>query len=149
MMNGALLFGFRPPIYDISKNLRAGPREWLIKEILMVKKMNGNTIRMSVHNDQEGGINDPRLPELADQLGLMFQWTTGTWVRKLSPWTLDIPSIPAYVKENRNHPSIVMYQLTNHPNFYSYPEETIPFLEQVYNNIYPYDPLGLLHPHLI
>jgi hypothetical protein len=146
MMNGALLFGFRPPLHDISRQLRAGPKEWLAKEILMVKKMNGNTLRMSVHNDQEGGINDPRLAEIADQLGLMFQWTTGTWVRKLSPWTLDIESVPAYVKQVRNHPSIVMWQLTNHPNFKSFAEETVPFLEQVYGNIYPYDPSRLIAP---
>lgn len=146
MMNGALLFGFRPPLYDVSRNLRAGPKEWLVKEVLMVRKMNGNTLRMSVHNDQEGGINDPRLAEIADQLGLMFQWTTGTWVRKLSPWTLDIASLPQYVKQVRNHPSIVMWQPTNHPLFNSFEDEGKEFLEQVYHHIYPYDPSRLIAP---
>ena len=35
----------------------------------MVKRMNGNGLRMSVHDERMGGINDPRICELADQLG--------------------------------------------------------------------------------
>jgi hypothetical protein len=146
MMNGALLFGYKSPLDKISQWLKAGPEEWLVKEILMVKNMNGNTIRMSIHDQVEGGVNDPRLAEIGDQLGVMFQWTTSTWVRTGSPWLLDFEGLPKYVKQVRNHPSIVMWQPGNHPKFIDFDNETIPWYEKVYENIYPYDPSRLINP---
>jgi hypothetical protein len=146
MMNGALLFGFKSPLDKIAQWLRAGPEEWLVKEILMIRNMNANTIRMSIHNGMKGGVNDPRLAELGDQLGVMFQWTTGTWVRTGSPWLLDFEGLSKYVQQVRNHPSIVMWQPGNHPKFVDFETETIPWYEQVYNSIYPYDPSRLINP---
>jgi hypothetical protein len=146
MMNGALLFGFKSPLDKIAQWLRAGPEEWLVKEILMIRNMNANTIRMSIHNGMKGGVNDPRLAELGDQLGVMFQWTTGTWVRTGSPWLLDFEGLSKYVQQVRNHPSIVMWQPGNHPKFVDFDTETIPWYEQVYNSIYPYDPSRLINP---
>lgn len=146
MMNGALLFGFKSPLDKIAQWLRAGPEEWLVKEILMIKNMNANTIRMSIHNGMKGGVNDPRMAELGDQLGVMFQWTTGTWVRTGSPWLLDFDGLSKYVQQVRNHPSIVMWQPGNHPKFVDFETETIPWYEQVYNSIYPYDPSRLINP---
>ncbi len=126
--------------------LRAGPQEWLVKEILMIKNMNANTIRMSIHHGMKGGVNDPRLAEIGDQLGVMFQWTTGTWVRTASPWILDFEGLPKYVKQVRNHPSIVMWQPANHPKYVDFDTETIPWYEKVYVNIYPHDPSRLINP---
>jgi len=146
MMNGALLFGYKSPLDKIAQWLRAGPEEWLVKEILMIKNMNANTIRMSIHNGMKGGINDPRMAELGDQLGVMFQWTTGTWVRTGSPWLLDFEGLSKYVQQVRNHPSIVMWQPGNHPKFVDFETETIPWYEKVYNNIYPHDPSRLISP---
>ncbi|MCU0474390.1 MAG: hypothetical protein MUC93_13680 [Bacteroidales bacterium] len=146
MMNGALLFGYKSPLDKIALWLRAGPEEWLVKEILMIKNMNANTIRMSIHHGMKGGVNDPRMAELGDQLGVMFQWTTGTWVRTGSPWLLDFEGLPKYVKQVRNHPSIVMWQPGNHPKFIDFETETIPWYEKVYNNIYPHDPSRLISP---
>ncbi len=146
MMNGALLFGYKSPLDKISQWLKAGPEEWLVKEILMIKNMNGNTIRMSIHDQVEGSVNDPRLAEIGDQLGVMFQWTTGTWVRTGSPWLLDFEGLPKYVNQVRNHPSIVMWQPGNHPKFVDFDTEVIPWYEKVYKCIYPYDPSRLISP---
>ncbi|HKK61135.1 MAG TPA: hypothetical protein VJ951_01165, partial [Bacteroidales bacterium] len=146
MMNGALLFGYKSPLDKIAKWLRAGPEEWLVKEILMIRNMNANTIRMSIHHGMKGGVNDPRLAELGDQLGVMFQWTSGTWVRTGSPWLLDFEGLSKYVQQVRNHPSIVMWQPGNHPKFVDFESETIPWFDQVYNSIYPYDPSRLINP---
>ena len=146
MMNGALLFGYKSPLDKIAKWLRAGPEEWLVKEILMIKNMNANTIRMSIHHGMKGGVNDPRLAEIGDQLGVMFQWTTGTLVRTASPWLLDFEGLPKYVKQVRNHPSIVMWQPGNHPKFIDFETETIPWYQKVYENIYPHDPSRLISP---
>ena len=146
MMNGALLFGYKSPLDKISQWLKAGPEEWLVKEILMIKNMNGNTIRMSIHDQVEGSVNDPRLAEIGDQLGVMFQWTTGTWVRTGSPWLLDFEGLPKYVNQVRNHPSIVMWQPGNHPKFVDFDTEVIPWYEKVYESIYPYDPSRLISP---
>ncbi len=146
MMNGALLFGFKSPLDKIAQWLRAGPEEWLVKELLMTRNMNANTIRMSIHNGMKGGVNDPRLAELGDQLGVMFQWTTGTWVRTGSPWLLDFEGLSKYVQQVRNHPSIVMWQPGNHPKFVDFKTETMPWYEEVYDHIYPHDPSRLISP---
>lgn len=145
-MNGALLFGYKYPLEDIARTLRCGPDFWIIKQLMMVKRLNGNTIRMSIHHENTDGINDPRFAEYADQLGVMFQWSTGTWVRSGSPWQLKIDQLPAYVKQVRNHPSIVMWQPGNHPKFIDYANEGRDWMEQVYEAIFPHDPSRLICP---
>ena len=42
MLNGAQIMGFRGPIEKTAIWLRCPPVEWIVKELLMVKKMNGN-----------------------------------------------------------------------------------------------------------
>jgi hypothetical protein len=146
MMNGALLFGYRAPYDKIAQWLRCGPDEWLIKEMMMLKAMNGNTFRMSIHHGMKGGVNDPRIADYADQMGVMLQWTTGTWVRTGSPWLLKTDRLPIYVRQVRNHPSIVMWQPANHPKFVDFETETIPWFKEVYEHIYPHDPSRLINP---
>jgi hypothetical protein len=111
MMNGGLVFGFRSPLHRIAQWLRCPPDECLVRDILLVKRMNGNTVRMSQHDGPAGGVNDPRYAELGDQLGVMFQWGTTSWVRTDSPYLLDFESLPLYIRQVRNHPSIVMWQM--------------------------------------
>ena len=146
MMNGALLFAYKYPLEDIAKTLRCADEFWLVKEIEMIKRMNANTIRMSIHHGMNGGINDPRLAEIGDQLGVMFQWTTSTWVRTGSPWALDFKGLPKYVKQVRNHPSIIMWQVGNHPQYKGYEIDGLDWFTRVYQNIYPYDPSRLIIP---
>ncbi len=144
MMNGALLFAYKYPLEDIARTVRCGDDYWLVKEIMMMKRGNGNTLRMSVHHGSKGGINDPRLAEIGDQLGIMFQWTTGTWVRSGTPWIIDFEALPEYVKQVRNHPSIVMWQPGNHPKFQDFSEEGAAWMKKVYTGIYANDPSRLI-----
>jgi len=146
MMNGALLFGYKYPLEDIARTVRCAEPYWLVKEIEMIKRMNANTIRMSVHHGSKGGINDPRLAEIGDQMGVMFQWTTSTWVRTGSPWILDFKGLPKYVEQVRNHPSIVMWQVGNHPKYKGYEIDGLDWFKRVYDGIYPSDPSRFIVP---
>jgi hypothetical protein len=146
MMNGAMLFGYKAPLDKIAQWLRGGPDAEVMRELLMLKKLNGNSIRMSIHDGVDGASNDPRLAEYADQLGVMFQWTTGSWVRTGSPWNIDWEGLPQYIKQMRNHPSIVMWQIANHPKFNNFRTETYPWLKKLYNTIYDVDQSRLISP---
>ncbi len=146
MMNGALLFAYKYPLEDIARTLRCADDYWLVKEIMMMKRTNGNMFRMSVHHGMKGGINDPRLAEIGDQMGFMFQWSTGSWVRTGTPWIIDFDALAQYVKQVRNHPSIVMWQPGNHPKFKNFKEEATAFYQNIYQSIYPNDPSRLISP---
>jgi len=119
MLNGAQIFGFRPPLEKIAAWNRCGPLEWLAREILMIKKMNGNLMRVHVHawrrQTPARNINDPRLAELGDQMGIMFIWPTTAWIREGEVWGIDFEGYPKYIRQVRNHPSIVMWEASNHP----------------------------------
>ncbi len=60
----------------------------------------------------------------------------------------DFEGYPKYIKQVYNHPSIVMWEVTNHP----YPakpytiEESNAFYRKVYQTIYPVDPSRLISP---
>jgi len=146
MMNGALLFAYKYPLEDIARTVRSGDEYWLVKAIEMIKRMNANTIRMSIHHGMSGGVNDPRLAEIGDQLGVMFQWTTSTWVRTGSPWALDFEGLPLFVNQVRNHPSIIMWQVGNHPQFRGYEIDGLDWFTKVYESIYPNDPSRFIVP---
>ncbi len=117
LLLGGLLFGTRSPIEEQSKWLRCGTQAHLVRDILAVKALGGNTIRMSIHDGPCGGVNDPRLAEIGDQLGVLFQWSTNEWVRTSSPWQIDFDHLAADIRRVRNHPSIVIWQPANHPKF--------------------------------
>ncbi len=143
MLNGAQIFGYRPPIENVAKWSRCGPMEWLVKETAMIKKMNGTLMRIHVHqwahDPPARNINDPRLAEIGDQLGLMFIWATTGWTRS-EAWAVDFEGFEHYIKQVRNHPSIVIWEASNHPFHGLYDvEDSNLFVKKVYNSIYPYD----------
>ena len=146
MMNGGLVFGFRGPLHRIAQWLRCPPDEELVREILLVKRMNGNTLRMSQHDGPSAGVNDPRYAEIGDQLGVMFQWGTTAWIRTDSPYLLDFRGLPDYIRQVRNHPSIVMWQPANHPQFPGGPAEGLAWFGQVYETIWKEDRSRLIAP---
>jgi hypothetical protein len=146
MMNGGLIFGFRPPLERIAQWLRCPPEESLVREVLTLKRMNGNTLRMSHHDGPTGGVNDPRYAEIGDQLGVMFQWATPAWVRTDSPYLLDFEGLPRYLRQVRNHPSIVMWQPANHPKFTNGFEEGMLWFKKVYDTIAAEDLSRLIAP---
>ena len=143
MMNGALVFAMRPPLSDLARTQYCASDDWIMKDLLMIKRLNGNTARMSVHDSLTGFCNDLRYCEMADQIGLLFQWQTGTWVRSASPWQLDFEALPKYVRQVRNHPSIAMWQPANHPKFERIDEKRI-WGQRVFDTIFAVDPSRLI-----
>ncbi|MCK5207760.1 MAG: hypothetical protein KAQ79_07065, partial [Cyclobacteriaceae bacterium] len=99
-----------------------------------------------IHHGMSGGINDPRMAEIGDQLGVMFQWTTSTWIRTGTPWALDFEGLSKYVKQVRNHPSIIMWQVGNHPLFRGFESEGLDWMTRIYKSIYPHDPSRFIVP---
>jgi len=140
MMNGPLVFNQAYPLENVSKWMFSPPMSYWVENVLMVKKMNGNAIRMSVHDRTYAGINDRRLAEIGDQLGIMFLWQTPTWIRTHWPEDFDFEGLPKYVCALHNNPSIVIWQVGNHPTFH------MDWFEQVYNTIYEVDQSRLIAP---
>jgi hypothetical protein len=149
MLNGAQIMGFRSPIDKLVTWQRSAPLDWLIREILMIKNMNGNMMRIHVHAWENGGrnINDPRLAELGDQMGIMFIWGTPSWIRTGKGWgQIDFKGYPKYMRQVYNHPSIVMWEASNHPQRIQDRDvsESALFCETIYNTIYPVDSSRLI-----
>jgi len=143
MLNGAQIFGFRSPIDKLSKWARCAPKEWLVREIAQIRNMNGNLMRIHshawAHNPPARNINDPRLAEIGDQLGMMFIWATPSWTRG-EAWGIDFEGMPAYIKQVRNHPSIVMWEASNHPwDGLNTLRNSNRFCKKVYNTVYSVD----------
>jgi hypothetical protein len=149
LLKGAQTFGFRPPFENLVTWCRSAPIEWLARELLMIKNMNGNLLRIHDHGWQSPAINtnDPRIAELADQLGIMIIWATPAWIRTGKSWRqVDVEGYPKYMRQVYNHPSIVMWEATNHPQFLNFPGQSESDLacEVYYNMIYPLDPSRLI-----
>ena len=149
MLNGAQIMGYRGPIEDMIRKSRCASDEWVTKEILQIKKMNGNLLRVHVHNWEfpARGINDPRYAEYADQLGMMLLWCPTAWIRTGRGWgDIDFTNYPKYMKQVINHPSIVMWEAANHTqSFKGNPvSESNIYCEQVHNTIYPVDPSRII-----
>ena len=151
MLNGAQTFGCRMPADKVAMWNRTAPASELAKEILMIKKMNGNMLRVHVHTEKykADGTNDPRIAEMCDQLGMMLVWQTPAWIRNGSFWNVDFEGYAKYIRQVFNAPSIVMWEITNHPwpagKFYTV-DETNRIFEKVHNTIYPVDRSRLISP---
>lgn len=145
MLNGALLFGFRAPIANLTKDLYCPQSQEIVKDIMMIKRMNGNSIRMSVHAGYYGGTNDARYAEVADQLGLMLIWTTSEFIRERSPWTVDFEGLQEDIKLLRNRPSIVNWQPGNHV-WYANVETALDWYDEIYETIMSVDSSRLINP---
>ena len=77
-------------------------------------------IRRDIHvhseSDVAEGLNDARLAEYADQLGLFLIWQTSAWIREGEVWNIDMANYPLYMRQVYNHPSIAMWEGGNHPS---------------------------------
>jgi hypothetical protein len=149
MLNGAQTFGFRSPIETMMRDQRNAPAYWVAKEIMQIKRMNGNLLRTHVHAWEfpARGTNDPRYPEYADQLGLMIVWCPTSWIRTGRGWRdIDFESYPYNMRQVRNHPSIVMWEAANHTQSFkgNPPSESNRYVESVYEMMWPEDPSRLI-----
>lgn len=145
LLRAPLLFGARPPLDKIAAWEKCPPAEYYVQEMLMVQKMNGNGIRMSVHDRRIGGINDPRICEIADQMGIMLVWQTTTWLRITCASNLNFAELAACIKQVRNHCSIVIWQPTNHPSWKNW-DVTMRVYQMIYDTITALDTSRLISP---
>ncbi len=149
LLGGAQTMGFRMPIENIVKWNRCPPAEILADELLACSKL-GNTLRIHAHS---GGtyaysVNDPRVAEMADQLGVMLIWPTSSWIREGEWGGIDFEGYPKYINQVFNHPSIVLWEGSNHPNKFngkplSYSNR---FITKIYRTISSTDSSRLISP---
>lgn len=150
MLNGAQIMGNRYPIETIAKTNRCVPDETVVQDLLMIKKMNGNMLRIHIHAEKDtiDGINDPRYAEFADQLGVYLLWQTAGWIREGEAWNVDFDGYPKFMKQVYNHPSIVMWEASNHPNRFKKHDisDSNDYMERIYHTISSADTSRLISP---
>lgn len=150
MLNGAQIMGYRMPVDKLAKWNLCPPDSVLAEEIMMIKNMNGNLLRVHIHSEmyKPNGVNDPRIAEMCDQLGIMSIWQTPAWIRTGGWWNVDFEGYPKYMKQVYNHPSIVMWEVTNHPwaaSPYTV-QQSNAFYKKVFETVYPVDQSRLISP---
>ena len=150
MLNGSQIMGLRTPIETISKNNRCVSANKVAEDLLLIKKMGANMLRMHVHaeKDTTDGINDPRYAEMADQMGIYLIWQTAGWMREGEAWNVDFDGYPKYMKQVYNHPSIVMWEASNHPNRFKTHNtfDTDNYISKLYHVISSADKSRLISP---
>lgn len=150
MLNGAQNFGHRLPIESIAKYIRCATDEHIMRDFMMIEHLGANMLRIHIHAEQNvsEGVNDPRYAEYADQLGFYLLWQSAGWIREGNAWNVDIEHFPSYMKRVYNHPSIVMWEASNHPNrFKLYPfSETEDYFNSIISTIVATDTSRLISP---
>ena len=119
VLGGGQIFGYRLPLETVARTVYCPEPAQLMRELLMAKRL-GNLLRIHVHARTLApeGTNDPRIARWADQMGLYLIWQTPAWTREGEGWNVDIAHYPVYMREVYNHPSIVMWEAGNHPNWF-------------------------------
>ncbi len=114
ILNGALIMQFLPPFDEVPVNHNCPTDEQIAMQALMLKKMNGNFMRLHMLGY---GSNDPRFARICDRLGIMLIWITrfidsleslvweGEWTEK--------DAFRQQLKDVINYPSIIMYEGSN------------------------------------
>lgn len=150
MLNGAQIMGNRYPIETVAKTNRCVQDETIAQDLLMIKKMNANMLRIHVHAEKDtiDGINDPRYAEFADQLGVYLLWQTAGWIREGEAWNVDFEGYPKFMKQVYNHPSIVMWEASNHPNRFKKHgiSDSNDYMDRIYSTISSADTSRLISP---
>jgi hypothetical protein len=102
----------------MAKTIRCATDEMVMRDMMMAESLGGNLLRVHVHTEKDisDGINDPRYAEYADQMGLYLIWQSAGWLREGEAWNVEIEDWPLYMKQVYNHPSIVLWEASNHPN---------------------------------
>jgi len=77
---------------------------------------------------------------------VMLIWGTTAWIRSGEPFNIDFEGYPKYMRQVRNHPSIVMWEASNHPNRFKDHDIDIThrWVKKVYDTIYSVDPSRII-----
>lgn len=149
MLDGAQIMGFSAPVETVSKSAECHSPEKIMHNLLLIKEM-GNLLRMHVHSEKylADGINDSRYAEYADQMGLYLIWQTPAWIREGEVSGIDYEGYPKYMRQVYNHPSIVMWEASNHPNRFKqhHKEESVNYIRRIYPLISQVDSSRLISP---
>lgn len=129
ILKGALTMQFLPPYKDLPLNHVLPTEEQIIEQVLMIKSLNGNCLRMH----QLGyGTNDKRFAMVCDRLGVMLIWTTRLIdSAENMQWSDDWKQAEDYKKQIlavKNHPSIIIWEGSNEGHFYP------TLIDKVYDN---------------
>ncbi len=150
VLNGATWMQFPAPLTESTTWHRCCPEEWIVKGVLMTQALNGYTLRK---HEPSRSYSDPRFAEIGDQLGMMYIWVSTGWARKEWTGTNKHPdgkkmsveeSVEEYVanmKQIRNHPSVVMWEIFNEGV-----RKKEPLYEAFYPSIYETDSSRLIMP---
>ena len=114
VIKGALSMQFLPPYDNVPVNHVCPSDKEIVMQVLQIKAMNGNTLRMH----QLGyGIGDRRFSKICDRLGIMLLWTTRLIDSNENvQWAKDWKQRKDYQKqmlEVINSPSIIMWEGAN------------------------------------
>ncbi len=133
LSTGALLLGYRMPIDQLVVTRAWSPDDWIVRELLQIRRMGGNTARTGFLRAEP-----PRFAEIGDQLGVMFLWETaaGRWWG--DPMAVDFANYPAYMRQVYNHPSIIMWEVVNEPSVKDY-DHLNRFYTRAYATLYAVD----------
>ena len=118
LLKGALTMQFLPPYENVPLNHICPDEEQIIEQILMIKSMNGNCLRLH----QLGyGTSDRRFAEICDRLGVTLIWTTRLIdSAENMQWTKDWKQAEGYQKQIlrvKNYPSIIIWEGSNEGHF--------------------------------
>src|SRR5690606_5631198 len=150
VLNGVQIMSFRLPLETMAQYHRRAPKATIVEEMLQSRKMGANMLRIHVHAEKDtvDGINDPRFAELADQLGMYLIWSTAAFIREGEAWNVDFDGYPEYMAQVYNHPSIVIWEASNHPNKFELHDasDTHDYVSRVYQIIHGKDTSRLISP---
>lgn len=129
VLKGALSMQFLPPYDEVPLNHICPSTKQIIEQILMLKSMNANCLRMHFLGY---GSNDKRYAEICDRLGVMLIWTTRLIdSAENMQWSEDWKQADDFKKQIlqvKNHPSIIIWEGSNEGHFYP------SLIDKVYDN---------------
>ena len=153
LLIGAQNMGMRPYPFpeSASKYNRCATPEMLMSEILAIKNAGGNLFRIHVHLafNSTGGINDPRIAEMADQVGMALFWCSPAWIREGDERSIDTANVGQYIRQVYHHPSIINWEMGNHPNEFKREDSTArtdEFVRRTVNAVLAADSSRLITP---
>ena len=114
VIKGALSMQFLPPYDEVPVNHVCPSDDQIVMQVLQIKKMNGNTLRMH----QLGyGNGDKRFARICDRMGIMLLWVTRLIDSAENvQWTKEWKQAKGYqtqMLEVINSPSIIMWEGSN------------------------------------